>query len=46
MILNEIAKDKKIIKIHSDKYLLTAVPFYNYSNENEFAQRLEHALNE
>ncbi|MBW7867499.1 MAG: DEAD/DEAH box helicase family protein [Brumimicrobium sp.] len=38
--LNEIAEDKKTIEIHSDKYLLTAVPFYNYNNENEFAKIL------
>ncbi|MCO5268898.1 MAG: DEAD/DEAH box helicase family protein [Brumimicrobium sp.] len=38
--LNEIAKDKTLIEIHSDKYLLTAVPFYNYNNENEFAKIL------
>lgn len=44
--LNEIAEDKKLIEIHSDKYLLTAVPFYNYSNENEFAKTLENVLNE
>ena len=44
--LNEIAEDKKLIEIHSDKYLLTAVPFYNYSNENEFARALENVLNE
>src|SRR5690606_29739565 len=43
--LNEIAEDKKLIEIHSDKYLLTAVPFYNYSNENEFARALKSVLN-
>lgn len=42
--LNEIAEDKKIIEIHSDKYLLTAVPFYNYANENEFRKALEDVL--
>lgn len=42
--LNEIAEDKKLIEIHSDKYLLTAVPFYNYSNENEFAKTLTNVL--
>lgn len=42
--LNEIAEDKKLIEIHSDKYLLTAVPFYNYSNENEFAKTLTSVL--
>jgi len=42
--LNEIAKDKALIEIHSDQYLLTAVPFYNYSNENEFRKALEDIL--
>lgn len=42
--LNEIAEDKKLIEIHSDKYLLTAVPFYNYDNENEFRKALEDVL--
>ena len=39
--LNEIAENKRIFEIHSDKYLLTAVPFYNYENENEFERELE-----
>lgn len=42
--LNEIAEDKKLIEINSDKYLLTAVPFYNYDNENEFRKVLEDVL--
>src|SRR5690554_4394659 len=42
--LNEIAENKVIVEIHSDKYLLTAVPFYNYENENEFGRELEKAL--
>ncbi len=44
--LNEIRQDKKTIKIHTDTYRITAVPFYNYSNENEFKQTLENTLNE
>ena len=43
--LNEIAENKEIVEIHSDKYLLTAVPFYNYENETEFTIGLENALN-
>ncbi len=43
--LNEIRNQKKAIKIHTDTYLITALPFYNYSNENEFKSTLENALN-
>lgn len=39
--LLEIAKDKKTIKIHTDNYLITGVPFYNYEKENEFNTLLE-----
>lgn len=42
--LNEIAENKEIVEIHSDKYLLTAVPFYNYENENEFNSKLKEVL--
>lgn len=34
--LKEIRTEQKTIKIHTDTYLITAVPFYNYNNENEF----------
>jgi len=44
--LKEISTDQKIIKIHTDTYLITAVPFYNYNNENEFKTALENTLNE
>jgi len=42
--LNEIRTEQKTIEIHTDTYLLTAVPFYNYDNENEFKKTLEDAL--
>ena len=44
--LNEIRAEQKTIKIHTDTYLITAVPFYNYNNENEFKTTLENTLNE
>ena len=44
--LNEIRTDQKTIKIHTDTYLITAVPFYNYNIENEFKTTLENTLNE
>jgi type III restriction enzyme len=39
--LKEIRDSKKSFKIDTDRYLITAVPFYNYSNENEFKNKLE-----
>lgn len=39
--LIDIRTEQKTIKIHTDTYLITAVPFYNYSNENEFKTKLE-----
>ena len=42
--LKEIRSEKKTIKIHTDKYLITAVPFYNFSNENHFKEALEKTL--
>ncbi|PKM71264.1 MAG: type III deoxyribonuclease [Firmicutes bacterium HGW-Firmicutes-17] len=42
--LKEIRTEQKTIKIHSDTYLITAVPFYNYNNENEFKTTLEGSL--
>ena len=42
--LKEIRAEKKTIKIHTDTYLITAVPFYNYDNENEFKIILENIL--
>ena len=44
--LKEIRDKKEVIKIHSDKYLITGVPFYNNENENEFKETLENTLNE
>lgn len=43
--LKEIRTEQKTIKIHTDTYLITAVPFYNYNNENEFKTTLENTLN-
>jgi len=43
--LKEIKTEQKVMKIHTDTYLITAVPFYNYNNENEFKMTLETALN-
>jgi type III restriction enzyme len=42
--LKDIRAEQKTIKIHTDTYLITAVPFYNYSNENEFKITLEETL--
>ncbi len=44
--LEEIRTKKKTIEIHTDKYLITAVPFYNYANENEFKETFDKVLNE
>jgi len=44
--LKEIREEKKTINIHTDKYLITGVPFYNNANENEFKEALESTLNE
>ena len=42
--LKEIREEKKTIKIDTDKYLITGVPFYNNANENEFKETLEETL--
>ncbi|RQP17237.1 MAG: DEAD/DEAH box helicase [Parapedobacter sp.] len=44
--LKEIRTEQKTIKIHTDTYLITAVPFYNYNNENEFKTTLVKVLEE
>lgn len=44
--LKEIRTEQKTIKIHTDTYLITAVPFYNYNDENKFKTTLESTLNE
>ncbi|MFA5012134.1 MAG: DEAD/DEAH box helicase family protein [Ignavibacteria bacterium] len=43
--LEEIRKEQKTLKIETDNYLITGVPFYNYDNENEFKRSLEEVLN-
>lgn len=45
-LLNEINTEKKMVTIDMDTYLITAVPFYNYNNENEFKAILEDTLTE
>jgi len=42
--LIEIRSTQKTIKIDTDKYLITGVPFYNNENENEFKKSLEETL--
>ena len=44
--LKEIREEEKTIKIDTDNYVITGVPFYNYANENEFKKTLEDTLNE
>ena len=42
--LKQIREEEKTIKIDTDNYVITGVPFYNYANENEFKQTLENTL--
>jgi type III restriction enzyme len=42
--LRQIRDHEKTIKIHTDHYVITGVPFYNYSNENDFKKTLEETL--
>lgn len=42
--LKQIREEEKTIKIHSDNYVITGVPFYNNANENEFKKTLEDTL--
>jgi type III restriction enzyme len=42
--LKQIRDEEKTIKINTDNFLITGVPFYNYSNENEFKKTLEDTL--
>ncbi len=44
--LQELREEKRTIEINSDKYLITGVPFYNNTNENEFKETLESTFNE
>ncbi|CZE48494.1 DEAD/DEAH box helicase family protein [Campylobacter geochelonis] len=43
--LHVIADKKNSLKINTDEYLITALPFYNQSDENEFSISLNKALN-
>ncbi|MBC7417547.1 MAG: hypothetical protein H7325_05280 [Pedobacter sp.] len=42
--LKSIKDEKKVIRINTDKYIITAAPFYNYANENEFNSSLKNVL--
>lgn len=42
--LRKMGDEKEIITIHTDQYLITAVPFYNHENEREFERALEKTL--
>lgn len=42
--LKELGSKETIIKIHTDNYVITAVPFYNSNNENDFKIKLESVL--
>lgn len=42
--LKQIRDKNEVIKIGTDHYQITGVPFYNYSNKNEFAEELESVL--
>jgi type III restriction enzyme len=42
--LKEIREEERSIKIYTDNYLITGVPFYNNENENEFKKTLEETL--
>ncbi|PKD45288.1 DEAD/DEAH box helicase family protein [Rhodohalobacter barkolensis] len=42
--LKKIRQEKKTIKIDTDKYLITGVPFYNNANENEFIDSLNSVI--
>ena len=43
--LKKMRDEKKTLKIDTDSYLITGVPFYNFANENEFNVSLENTLN-
>lgn len=42
--LKEIRDAKNTLKIDTDKYRITGVPFYNYASENDFKKTLEDTL--
>jgi type III restriction enzyme len=43
--LKKIREEARTIKIHTDNYVITGVPFYNNANENNFKKTLEDTLN-
>jgi type III restriction enzyme len=43
--LKQIREEEKTIKIDTDNYVITGVPFYNYEKENEFIKTFEDTLN-
>ena len=42
--LKELEGEKRIIKINTDRYRITGVPFYNNKIENDFKKSLESVL--
>ena len=42
--LKELRKEKKTVKVSTDTYKVTGVPFYNNESENEFSKALETVL--
>jgi type III restriction enzyme len=44
--LIELRTKKDILTIHSDKFLITGVPFYNSNKQNDFYKNLEEILTE
>ncbi|SHM16803.1 DEAD/DEAH box helicase family protein [Flavobacterium xanthum] len=42
--LKSIGNEENTIKIDTDNYVITAVPFYNSNNENEFSKSLDLVL--
>jgi len=42
--LKKIRDEERTIKIYTDNYLITGVPFYNNENENDFKKTLEDTL--
>ncbi len=42
--LKDLSAQKETFTIHSDKYLITGVPFYNSQSQNDFYEQLEKVL--
>lgn len=42
--LGEIKEQDKILKIYTDHYKITGLPFYNHENENDFVRVLKNTL--